>query len=300
MDLSDLNIFRAVVLAGGITRAAEKLNRVQSNITTRVQQLEQDLGVELFIRNGKKLHLSPAGTILLDYADRLLGLADEAREAVHDTEPRGLLRLGSMESTAAVRLPQPLIEFHQRFPDVKLELRTGTPLDLSAAVLTGELDAAIVAEPIADAPFDKLPLYEEELVIVAPPGHPPITSPSDADPQAVLAFDATCPYRKRLEQWFAQAGEMPERIIEMSSYHAMLGCTVAGMGIALLPRMVLTATPQAKFLSVHALPANLSRSATVLIWRKGALSPKVRALKDILEKAANKTRATPPRKKIAA
>ncbi len=89
MDLSDLNIFRAVVQAGGITRAAEKLNRVQSNITTRVQQLEEDLGVELFIRNGKKLHLSPAGTILLDYADRLLGLADEAREAVHDTEPRG-------------------------------------------------------------------------------------------------------------------------------------------------------------------------------------------------------------------
>jgi DNA-binding transcriptional LysR family regulator len=299
MDLSDLNIFRAVVQAGGITRAAEKLNRVQSNITTRVQQLEQELGVELFIRNGKKLHLSPAGTILLDYADRLLGLADEAREAVHDTKPRGLLRLGSMESTAAVRLPEPLIEFHHRFPDVKLELRTGAPLELSAAILTGELDAALVAEPIADAPFDKLPLYEEELVIVAPPGHPPITSPSDANPQAVLAFDVHCPYRKRLEQWFAQAGEMPERIVEMSSYHAMLGCAVAGMGIALLPRMVLATTPQSKFLSIHSLPANISRSQTVLIWRKGALSPKVRALKDILvEKAAAKPATA--RKKVAA
>ncbi|MGE0037923.1 MAG: LysR substrate-binding domain-containing protein [Xanthobacteraceae bacterium] len=298
MDLSDLHIFRAVVQAGGITRAAEKLNRVQSNITTRVQQLEQDLGVELFIRNGRKLHLSPAGAILLDYADRLLGLADEAREAVHDTEPRGLLRLGSIESTAAIRLPEPLIEFHRRFPDVKLELRTGVPLGLSAAVLAGELDAALVVEPVADAPFEKLPLFDEELVLVAPPGHPPIASPRDVNPQAVLAFEAHCPYRKRLEQWFAQSGEMPARIIEMSSYHAMLGCAIAGMGIALLPRMVITSTPQAKFLSVHPLPANLCRAPTVLIWRKGALSPKVRALKEILEKAGNKTRAA-ARKKAA-
>lgn len=298
MDLSDLLIFRAVHQAGGITRAAEKLNRVQSNITTRVQQLEQDLGVELFIRNGKKLHLSPAGAILLDYADRLLDLADEAREAVHDTKPRGMLRLGSMESTAAIRLPEPLIEFHQRYPDVKLELRTGVPLDLSTAVLTGELDAALVAEPIADAPFEKLPLFDEELVLVAPPGHRRIVSPADLNPQVVLAFEANCPYRKRLEQWFAQAGEMPTRIIEMSSYHTMLGCAVAGMGIALLPRMVIDSTPQAKFLSVHHLPANLGRIPTALIWRKGTLSPKVRALKEILEKAGNKAR-TPTRKKAA-
>ena len=107
MDLTDLHIFRAVVQAGGITRAAEKLNRVQSNVTTRVRQLESELGVELFIRNGKKLHLSPAGKLLLDYADRLLDLAEEAREAVQDAKPRGLLRLGSMESTASMRLPVP-------------------------------------------------------------------------------------------------------------------------------------------------------------------------------------------------
>jgi DNA-binding transcriptional LysR family regulator len=69
MDLADLDIFRAVVQAGGITRAAEKLNRVQSNVTTRVRQLEADLGVQLFIREGKKLHLSFEGKLLLDYAE---------------------------------------------------------------------------------------------------------------------------------------------------------------------------------------------------------------------------------------
>ena len=106
MDLSDLRIFTAVVREGGVTRAAEKLNRVQSNVTTRIRQLEEDLDVALFIREGKRLHLAPAGQVLLGYADRLLALADEARSSIRDPRPRGLFRLGAMESTAAVRLPK--------------------------------------------------------------------------------------------------------------------------------------------------------------------------------------------------
>src|SRR5882672_12676598 len=125
MDLGDLHIFRAAVHEGGVTRAAEKLNRVQSNVTTRVRQLETDLGVTLFIREGKRLRLSPAGQLLLDYAERLLDLAREAREAVHDAKPRGLLRLGAMESTAAMRLPVPMNEYLSRDREVTLELRAG-------------------------------------------------------------------------------------------------------------------------------------------------------------------------------
>src|SRR5436305_1130573 len=149
MDLADLHIFRSVVQAGGITRAAEKLNRVQSNVTTRVRQLETELGVELFIRDGKRLHLSSAGKLLLDYADRLIDLAQEAREAVHDATPRGLLRLGTGESTAAMRLPVPMNEYLGRYPDVTLELRTGNTRELAADVLAGDLDAALVSEPDA-------------------------------------------------------------------------------------------------------------------------------------------------------
>jgi DNA-binding transcriptional LysR family regulator len=282
MDLSDLHIFRAVVHAGGISRAAEKLHRVQSNVTTRVQQLEAELGVELFIRSGKQLHLAPAGKVLLDYADRLLALAQEAREAVHDAKPRGILRLGAMESTASMRLPAPLSEYSRRYPAVKLELQTGHTRYLATQVLAGELDAALVAEPVAEGPFEKVPIFEEELVIVAAAGHRPIKSPRDADPPMVLAFDAGCPYRQRLEAWFARAGEMPDRIIEMSSYHAMFGCAVAGMGIGLMPRIVLKTFPEVGHLSIHPLPPGLSRAPTVLIWRKGAKSPKVTALLEIL------------------
>jgi len=286
MELADLHIFRSVVQTGGITRAAEKLHRVQSNVTTRVRQLEQDLGVDLFTRDGKRLHLSPAGKVLLDYADRLLDLAGEAREAVHDTRPRGLFRLGSMESTAVTRLPGPLSDFMRRYPEVKLELHTGNTPALATKVLVGELDAAVVAEPVADAPFDKTPLFDEEVVLIAAAGHAPIKSPRDADPPAVLAFERGCAYRLRLEEWFARKNDMPERIIEMSSYHAILACAVAGMGIAVVPRIVLATFPDIRALSVHELPAGLNRVQSVLIRRKGVKSPKISAFLDVL--------ATPP------
>jgi DNA-binding transcriptional LysR family regulator len=284
MDLADLEIFRAVVRAGGVTRAAEKLNRVQSNVTTRVRQLEADLGVQLFIREGKKLHLSSEGKLLLDYADRLLDIAHQAREAVQDAKPRGLLRLGAMESTASVRLPVPMNEYLSRYPEVTLELRTGTARDLATAVREGELDAALVAEPIADAPFEKIPMYDEELVIIANANHPPIKSPSDLNGRSVLVFEAGCSYRKRMDDWFASGGEMFGRIIEISSYNTMLGCAVAGMGISMVPRIVLKTFPDVKLLSVHAMAPEFSIAPTVFVRRKGPISPKVSALIEVLMK----------------
>jgi DNA-binding transcriptional LysR family regulator len=282
MDLSDLRIFSTVVREGSVTRAAELLHRVQSNVTTRVRQLEEDLSVTLFIREGKRLHLAPAGQVLLTYADRLLALADEARGAVQDSKPRGTFRLGAMESTAAVRLPRLLSEYHRRHPGVVLELRTGNPQVLAAAVLAGDLDAALVAEPIADAPFEKMFAFDEELVIVAPADHPPIGKKGNL-PRAVLVFEHGCPHRKRLEDWYARRHEMPERTIELTSYHAMLGCVVAGMGISLLPKSVLTTFPERKRLSVHHLARPENCAQTVLIWRKGAGSANVRALEEMLQ-----------------
>ena len=281
MDLADLRIFNTVVRAGGITRAAEKLHRVQSNVTTRIRQLEQDLGVPLFIREGKRLHLTPAGHLLIDYADRLLALAEDARNAVQDPRPRGLFRLGAMESTAAIRLPKPLAEFHRLYPEVMLQLRTGNPQQLASAILAGELDAALVAEPVAEGQFEKAPAFIEELVIVAAAGHPPIGK-SGSVPGTIIAFERGCPHRKRLEEWYAARGKMPERTIELNSYHSMLGCVVARMGIALLPKSVLSTFSANTEISVHKLTSKESRVATVLIWRKGARSPKTEALRQIL------------------
>ncbi|MDI1273442.1 LysR substrate-binding domain-containing protein [Polaromonas sp.] len=289
MELSDLAIFRAVVEAGGVTRAAERLHRVQSNITTRIRQLEEKLGTPLFIREGKRLHLSPAGQVLLDYAQRLLALADEARDAVRDGSPRGALVLGAMESTSAVRLPGPLSDFVRLYPEVKLTLKTGNPQQLAAAVLAGSMDAALVTGPIAKGPFERVPIYSEELVIVASAGHAAITSPTARGaepPRSMVAFEQGCPHRARLEQWYAGKNSMPVQTIEITSYHAMLGCVVVGMGISLVPLSVLATFPERARLSVHPLPPGSDRAQTDLIWRKGAMSPRIRALLEVLKPSA--------------
>ncbi|MGH8133539.1 MAG: LysR family transcriptional regulator, partial [Steroidobacteraceae bacterium] len=126
MELSDLEIFRAVANEGGIVKAARKLHRVPSNVTKRVQQLEGCLGAQLFFRDRQRLYLSPSGELLLAYAERLLQLADEARTVVSGAPPRGVLRLGSLESTAASRLPDVLADFHRVCREVSVELTTGT------------------------------------------------------------------------------------------------------------------------------------------------------------------------------
>jgi DNA-binding transcriptional LysR family regulator len=286
MELSDLVIFRTVVEAGGITRAAERLHRVQSNITTRIRQLEEKLGAPLFIREGKRLHLSPAGQVLLDYAQRLLALADEARDAVRDGSPRGALVLGAMESTSAVRLPGPLSDFVRLYPEVRLTLKTGNPQQLAAAVLAGTMDTALVTGPIVDGPFEREPIYREELVIVASAGHPAVTARGAEPPRSIVAFEQGCPHRARLEQWYAGKNSMPAQTIEITSYHAMLGCVVVGMGISLVPLSVLATFPERARLSVHALPPGSDSAQTELVWRKGAMSPKIRALVQVLKPSA--------------
>jgi DNA-binding transcriptional LysR family regulator len=302
MELSDLRVFRAVVQSGGIIRAAALLHRVPSNVTTRIRKLEEDLGTALFLREGRGLKVSPAGKTLLDYAERMLTLADEARDALHDSEPRGTLRLGSIESAAATRLPRPLSLFIDRYPTVTVELHTAWPAELIAQVLAGELDAALVLEPVSDSRLDIQPIFEEELVIVAAARHPPIVTPRDVQKRALLAFHAGCAFRQRLEEWFGQSGIPVERLVEVTSYHAILGCAVAGMGVALLPRAVVDSYAERARLSIHPLSGRFRLTRSALISRKDTAPAKIRALIEVLmdkPKAASlspaKDRAAGPR-----
>ena len=286
MELSDLRIFRTVVEEGGITKAADKLLRVQSSVTTRIKQLEQNLGVELFLREGKKLHLTPAGRVLLDYTARLESLAEEARSAVHQRTPRGIFRLGSMESTAAVRLPAPLTGYHRLYPQVDIQLTTGKSSPLARMVLAGELDAALVAEPLAKEPFDYEPVYVEEMVLVTRRDHPDI-GPDSKLPSTIIAFGHGCSYHRRLEMWCESRGELPTRTMDLTSYHAILGCVAAGMGMALVPRLVVDAFPGRRQLKLHKMPPGQDKAETLLIWRKGAGSLKIDALLKVLRAPEN-------------
>jgi len=283
MEISDLRIFRAVVRSGGITLAARQLNRVQSNITTRIRQLERELGVLLFVREGKRLRLSNEGKILLDHAEQILALAEQARRAVHEAKPFGVFRLGTMESTAAARLPQPLCDYHERYPEVAIELQTGAPREQIALLVSGELDAALIAEPVNDERLNTLAVFEEELVIVGSAKHLPIITPHDVHSRTALVFHPGCPHRTRLEGWFARAGVSIERIVELTSYHAMLGCAAAGMGIALMPLSVLKTYSERSRLSVHPIhEPDFNKAKTLLVWRKSVQHPTVTCFAEVL------------------
>src|SRR3954470_24868762 len=166
LDLESLEIFHAVVQEGGVIRAAGKLNRVQSNVTTRIKQLEQRLGCSLFRKQGRGLVLSPEGELLLSYTQRLFRLADEAESEVKSGRAMGVLRIGSLESTAGSRLAPILSRFHRLHPGVVVELATGTTGALLQRVANFELEAAFVSEPFSAPGLNTLKVFEEELVLI--------------------------------------------------------------------------------------------------------------------------------------
>jgi DNA-binding transcriptional LysR family regulator len=287
MELSDLSIFRTVAEVGGITRAAEKLHRVPSNVTTRISQLEDDLGVKLFVREGRNIRLSPAGAILLEKANRLLELARETRDAVHESAPRGLLRLGAYESTASVWLPGRLNDFQKRYPQVTLELHTWSLQDMIAGVVSGDLEAAMICRNDADARLETLPLYDDEVVLVAPKQKDPLARGSKDD-FVLLSFDDDCPLRHQIERYVREHIRAPSRVIEMSSNHALLGCVAAGMGVGMMPKSVLPTFPGHRHLNVHRIPHEVAKKRIALTWRKGMRSARIDALAEVLQGSQNK------------
>jgi DNA-binding transcriptional LysR family regulator len=267
IDLDALEIFRAVVAEGGVVRAAHKLNRVQSNVTTRIRQLEERLGQRLFHRQGRSLVLSPAGHQLLPYADRLLRLADEAETELRGGLPLGAFRLGSLESTAGSRLAPVLSRFHKRYPGVAVELVSGTTGALLKRVHGFEIEAAFVSEPFAASGLETLPVFEEELVLITARGVTRVRGPRDLADSTLIAFAQGCSYRRLLEQWLGKGGASPSRALEFSSYQAMIACVAAGAGFAIAPVSVLKALRATAEVRQHPLPEKIRHNRTHFAWK---------------------------------
>ncbi|MBH9442618.1 LysR family transcriptional regulator [Pseudomonas aeruginosa] len=266
MDLSSLEIFRAVAHEASVTRAAQRLQRAQSNVTTRIRQLEEDLGVELFLRDGKRMSLTERGSEFLAYAEQLLALADEARQSMHPAEPGGRLRLGSMESTAASRLPALLASYHKACPRVALEVSTGTSRALFDGVRARRLDCALVAArpgwagELDGSGLRGEPLFREELLMILPAEHPPVHDVAEVRLRTLAGFARGCTYRQLAEDSLGT----PLTVQEVGSYHAILACVAAGACVGVLPRSVLQllGTPP-----LRSLP--LAEVDTWLVWREG-------------------------------
>ena len=266
IDLDSLEIFRAVAQEGGVIRAAQKLNRVQSNVTTRVKQLEQRLGCPLFRRQGRGLVLSPEGERLLAYAQRLFRLADEAESELRSGKPAGVLRIGSLESTAGSRLAPILSRFHTLYPDVVVELATGTTGALVHRVSNFELDAAFVSQPFTAPSLNAMKVFEEELVCITARGVPLVRRASDLAGMTLIAFADGCSYRKRMQDWLGASSVMPARTLEFSSYQAMVACVAAGTGFALVPKSLLATLKSSQEVLQHEVPAKVRRNVTHLVW----------------------------------
>ncbi|MHB1056309.1 MAG: LysR substrate-binding domain-containing protein [Rhodanobacter sp.] len=287
MDLRELEAFLAVVETGGIGRAAVRLHRAQSSITSRIHQLESSLGVTLFHRESQRLRLTGAGETLVDHAHRMLELAEQTRAAVCSDEVGSKIRLGAMESIAASRLPYPLAQFHRRYPKVWVNIETTSSRGLVADVQAGALDAAIVGEEVDAARFRSVPLYEEELVLVGARDSTMLQEPQRLAAGAVLVYHKPgCAYRKRFEQWLESQHIVPMHVLEFASYHGMFAAAAGGVGVGMLPRSVLEVFPQKRVLSVREIAPRLARLKTFLVTSRHRHQPSLARLEECLREDA--------------
>jgi DNA-binding transcriptional LysR family regulator len=281
-DFDSLEMIAAVAREGGVLRAAEKLNRVPSNVTTRIKQMEDRLGVALIRRRGRNVVLTEAGQTLVVYAERLLRLAAEAEGATKDAPGFGQLQIGAMESTTASRLPTLLSRFHRRHPDIRLTVETGTTGALIRKVRDYRLDAAFVGEPFTADGLNAWAVFQETLVLVTSRSHKPVRHACDLRSPSILAFAKGCSYRNRLEGWLSDQGIAVERTLELASYQAIIACAAAGAGCGIMPISVVETLRAAREIKCHELPDEVARNATHLVWM-GEPTPQLRHLTALVD-----------------
>lgn len=242
MDVLSLKTFETVARLGGITGAAQVLHTVQSNITQRIRALESELGLALFKRHSRGMELTRAGQRLLPYADRIVALMVEAQAAAKGEEASpAVLAIGSMETTAAVRLPPLLASYRRLYPQVAISLETGPTAVLIDAVLQRRVDGAFIAGPLDNHALVSQVAFEEELVLVSSANW---TRASELGRRlengaAAIMFKTGCSYRQRFEQLLSERGWPRFTRLEMGTLEGILGCVAAEVGISLLPRAVI-------------------------------------------------------------
>jgi LysR family transcriptional regulator, cell division regulator len=273
MDTSDLRVFEAVARLGGMNRAAAELNTVQSNVTARIKVLETDIGCALFDRHARGATLTAAGQRLLPYADRAARLMADARRAARDDGvPRGLLTIGSLETTAALRLTPLLAGFAAEYPEVDLVLRTGTSCELISEVLEGRVEGAFVCGPVAHPELHEKAVFQEELIMLAAPGVSSLDEALAGGEARIVVLRSGCSYRQMLEALLVRRGTVVRRVLEFGTLEAIFGCVAAGLGITLLPRALIGSVWAAGRVSLHPLRPEDARVETVFIRRDDGFS----------------------------
>lgn len=282
MDIVQLRTFLSVAETGSFSAAGQALNSVQSNITTRIRKLEDDVGGALFERGRGGAQLTPLGERLMPHARDILHRIDTARADVLDAAGQAApLRLGALETTAGARLPPVMKALYGRHPSSEITLQTGTSGGLMADVWARRLDAAFVGAPVDPDRFNAIPAYTERLLVARP---------RDAvAPPALLAFPSGCIYRAAAEAWLQQSGKADMTVRDLGSLESILGLVEAGLGFTVAPETAILGYRAANALDLTPLPAPHDVSETVLCWRiDHRVTAPLRSLRDLVteERAA--------------
>ena len=298
MELRQVQTFRAVAEELSFSRAAAKLGYVQSSVSAQVGALEQELGVPLFDRLGRRIKLTDAGKVMLSHSRKLLALAEETKGAVVDAgagsgEVTGALTVSAPETLITYRLPKLLALFHERHPKVRLSVRPSAIGRLLGSVRKAVEDGTVDVAFVLDEPRDERVrladlaveiLAEEDITVIAPASHAlansSIVLPQDLHGETVLlpeAPESGCAYRGQFERQLGSARVLPAETMEFQSIEAVKQCVAAGMGVSVLPNVTVGAELKASKLAE--LPwEEPFEVLTQMSWNKGRWeSPALRA-----------------------
>lgn len=270
MNLHDLNVFATAARLSSVTKAAKTLATVQSNVTARVRSLERELGVQLFYRHHHGITLTQKGRDLLPYARQMLALAQNAREKVsNNPEVNGILRIGSLQSTASARLPDILKTYVSRYKKVDIAVETGTAAELVGRVLDHSLDGAFVSGPVDHSELVGVRAFVEELVLITPRAYRTVKDYLAKGPvPKVLVLKPGCSYRQRLERLLARDGIDLLDEMEFGTLDGIIGCVSAGLGMTMFPRSLIERSARQSDVRMHTLSPEDSRVETLFITHK--------------------------------
>jgi DNA-binding transcriptional LysR family regulator len=290
MEVRQLQTFCVLAEELNFTRTAERVHTVQSNVTSQIKALEEELGSPLFDRLARRVVLTEAGHRFLPYAQKALAAMDEGyRSLKFGCEPAGPLHIYCPESVLTYRLPEVLKLFRKRYPRVELIFRPESDQKLAVELETGKIDVAIsMSDAVDNEQLSSMRMGCEDIYLFGTPDHPLAhvkkVYPKDLADQTLLLTEAGCGYRKKLDMQLALANVKPQHITEFSSVEAIKQCALAGMGIGLLPEIVIAGElkkRQFALMNWHGPKLNI---ATHVVWHKDKwMSPGMQAFLDILK-----------------
>ena len=278
VELVHLRTFVAVADLGSITRAAERLASVQSNITARVRQLEDHLAQTLFARSRRGMALTEAGVRLYPRAREILDRVQALQTPEASAGLAGSLRLGVVETVATLDLPPMLASLRHRHPDLSVELSTGTTLELIRLLKDLKLDVVIVSGLASDKTLSGRAARTDELVLIysAAGEMPAIKRNRPAPP--VYVYKAGCAFRAALEGWLGSLKAAPAAVNELGTLDGILAHVAAGNGITALPARIVERHMLRDALRTRPVPGGFGRLDTSIVWRQDSIdSPRLRA-----------------------